>query len=148
VKAAIAAFLLGLLFTAGLALGGMTDPAKVLAFLDTRGAWDPSLAFVMGGAVGVTALAFPFVLRRRAPVLDTSFSLPKAAEIDARLIGGSALFGLGWGLSGLCPGPALVALVTLHPGALAFGAAMTVSALLSRVVEKAKDSAFLIEEVD
>ncbi|MBL8714628.1 MAG: YeeE/YedE family protein [Myxococcales bacterium] len=147
-KSVLAAFLLGLLFTAGLALGGMTDPAKVLAFLDTRGAWDPSLAFVMGGAVGVTALAFPFVLRRRAPVFEPSFSLPKAAEIDARLIGGSALFGLGWGLSGLCPGPALVALVTLHPAALAFGAAMTVSAWISRVVEKAKDAAFLIEEVD
>lgn len=147
-RAAAVAFLMGVLFAAGLALAGMTDPAKVIAFLDVRGAWDPSLAFVMGGAVGVTFFAFPAILRRGKPVLEPRFLLPKAASVDARLVAGASLFGVGWGLSGLCPGPALVALVSLRADLVAFVAAMAVSSFVVRTLEKAHDQAFVLEEVD
>ena len=106
----IAAALCGVLFGVGLALAQMIDPNKVLAFLDVAGAWDPSLILVMGGGAGVTALAFPWVLRHRQPRLDSQFHLPTRRSLDARLIIGAALFGIGWGLAGYCPGPALVAL--------------------------------------
>lgn len=106
----IAAALCGVLFGVGLALAQMIDPNKVLAFLDVAGAWDPSLVLVMGGGAGVTALLFPWVLRRPQPKLDSRFHLPGKRQLDARLIGGAALFGIGWGLAGYCPGPALVAL--------------------------------------
>ncbi len=106
----MAAALCGVLFGVGLALAQMIDPNKVLAFLDVAGAWDPSLVLVMGGGAGVTALLFPWVLRRPQPKLDSRFHLPGKRQLDARLIGGAALFGIGWGLAGYCPGPALVAL--------------------------------------
>lgn len=120
----ITAALAGLLFAVGLAVGGMTDPNKVLAFLDVTGDWDPSLAFVMAGAVGVYAVAFRLVGRRAAPLFRKAFALPTRRDIDGRLVGGAVLFGLGWGLSGYCPGPAVVGLTSLAPGALVFGAAM------------------------
>jgi uncharacterized membrane protein YedE/YeeE len=119
----LAALFCGLLFGGGLALSGMTDTAKVLGFLDLFGHWIPDLVFVMGGAVLVTLVAFRFVLKRR-PLLAPEFSLPTRKELDARLLGGAALFGIGWGIYGYCPGPALSALVYLDPMTVAFVLAM------------------------
>ncbi|UXH77398.1 YeeE/YedE family protein [Roseateles amylovorans] len=106
----LAAFLAGLVFGLGLLVAGMADPAKVLAFLDVFGRWDPSLMLVMGGAIAVAMPAFAWSKRRRAPVLDAAFHLPTSRRIDRPLVIGSLLFGIGWGLVGLCPGPALVLL--------------------------------------
>lgn len=105
-----AALFCGIVFGLGLAVSGMIDPAKVIGFLDFAGAWDPTLAFVMGGALLVTVPAFRLVLKRPSPVLADSFSLPARSSLDGRLLGGAALFGLGWGLVGFCPGPAVAAL--------------------------------------
>jgi len=106
----VSAALSGLLFALGLALSGMTQPARVLGFLDVTGAWDPSLAFVMLGAVAIYAPAQRLITRRRVrPLHASAFALPPTWPIDARLIVGSAVFGVGWGLAGFCPGPALVA---------------------------------------
>lgn len=99
----------GLLFGLGLVISGLINPAKVLNFLDVFGQWDPSLAFVMGGAMAVTAIGFRLILPRGKPLFESAFSLPTARQIDVRLIGGAALFGAGWGLAGFCPGPALSA---------------------------------------
>ena len=106
----VASLVAGVLFGFGLALAQMTDPAKILNFLDFSGTWDPTLAFVMGGAVLVTLVSFRFILRQPSPVLSPRFYVPTRRDIDARLIGGSALFGAGWGLGGFCPGPGVVAL--------------------------------------
>ncbi|MBX9848630.1 MAG: YeeE/YedE family protein [Rhodocyclaceae bacterium] len=100
----------GILFGLGLAVSGMTNPEKVLGFLDVTGDWDPSLLFVLGGAVSVTLVSFRFILRRPAPVLAPAFQLPTSKSIDAPLIIGAVLFGAGWGLSGYCPGPGLALL--------------------------------------
>ena len=97
----------GLLFGGGLALGGMTDPARVRGFLDLFGEWDPTLAFVMGGAVLVMALAWLLQRRMQHPVFDTRFSLPDRSDITSPLVGGAVLFGIGWGIAGLCPGPGI-----------------------------------------
>lgn len=120
----ISALLSGALFGVGLAISGMANPAKVIGFLDVAGDWDPTLIFVMGGALLVALVAFRFVLSRDRPVLDEGFSLPKRTDVDGRLLGGAALFGVGWGLSGFCPGPAVVALTTGLPAVFAFFAAM------------------------
>lgn len=104
----LAALASGALFGAGLAISSMTDRAVVLGFLDVFGAWNPTLAFVMGGAVLVTAIAFRIVLKRPAPALGGEFRLPKRDDVDKRLLAGAAIFGIGWGLAGFCPGPALV----------------------------------------
>lgn len=127
-----AAFLVGLVFAIGLGFSGMTDPAKVKGFLDFSGNWNPSLAFVMGAAVLVGLAAFPRILRRERPLLSPAFSLPTQTQIDARLVGGAALFGIGWGLSGWCPGPALVSLVTGSLPVFAFVAAMAVGLRLAQ----------------
>ncbi|MFA7585806.1 MAG: DUF6691 family protein [Novosphingobium sp.] len=124
-------FLVGLLFGTGLAVSGMTSPDKVLGFLDLAGAWDPSLAFVMGGAVLSAAPLYWLARRRARPVAGTMFDQPSATAIDARLIGGSALFGLGWGLAGICPGPALVGLAIDPPALAVFVLAMLAGAILS-----------------
>ncbi|MGY3041414.1 putative membrane protein YedE/YeeE [Rhodanobacter sp. TND4EL1] len=100
----------GILFGFGLALAQMTDPAKVIGFLDVTGNWDPTLALVLGGAVLVTLVSFRFILRRARPVFDVKFNLPTRRDIDSRLILGAALFGVGWGLAGLCPGPGVAAI--------------------------------------
>jgi len=105
------ALLSGLIFGIGLVLSQMVNPAKVIAFLDVFGQWDPSLAFVMGGALLVTAVGYRFVTVRERPGFDQQFHIPSNRTIDARLAAGSVLFGIGWGLVGLCPGPALAALV-------------------------------------
>lgn len=120
----------GVLFAAGLAVGGMTDPSKVVGFLDLFGDWDPSLAFVMGGAVGLNLLTFRYILRRPNPLLAPAFSLPSRTQIDARLLFGAALFGVGWGIAGLCPGPAVVSLATGSLKVLGFFGAMAVGALV------------------
>jgi uncharacterized membrane protein YedE/YeeE len=127
VKALLAAFGAGLLFALGLGVAGMTQPGKIIAFLDVlgrHGAWDPSLAFVMGGALGVYALAWRLSFRRAQPWFAGSFDRPGLRSIDARLVGGAAVFGVGWGLSGYCPGPAVVSLASGGTGAMVFVAAM------------------------
>lgn len=113
-------FAFGLLFGIGLIVSGMANPEKVLNFLDLAGAWDPSLAFVMAGAIAVTAIGYALVLRRPKPLKEPGFQLPPTSSIDGKLVAGAAIFGLGWGLSGFCPGPALVALPLAAPGTLAF----------------------------
>lgn len=106
----LGALLAGVVFGLGLIAAGMTDPAKVLAFLDLAGAWDPSLALVMGGAIAVALVPFGWARRRGRTLLGQRIEWPAASGVDARLVLGSALFGIGWGLAGLCPGPAVVAL--------------------------------------
>lgn len=123
----VTAFLSGALFAAGLVLGGMTQPSKVLGFLDLFGDWDPSLALVMGGALLVHAPLYRLIRRRSAPILEAKFYLPTRRDLDLRLIGGAALFGVGWGLGGYCPGPGLASLVSGRE-ALVFVAAMIVGA--------------------
>ena len=100
----LSAFAIGLLFGCGILISGMGAPAKVLNFFDVAGTWDPSLAFVMGGALLVTAIGYRLVFRMNAPLLAQGFTLPTTTDLDAKLIGGSAVFGIGWGLSGFCPG--------------------------------------------
>jgi uncharacterized membrane protein YedE/YeeE len=124
---------LGLLFGIGLVISGMVDPAKVLNFLDLFGAWDPSLAFVMGGAVIVAFFGYRLVLKQPAPITGGRFHLPKVTEIDRRLVVGAAVFGLGWGLSGFCPGPAITGLGLSASGTLAFVPAMLVGMWAARV---------------
>ncbi|MDQ0314449.1 DUF6691 family protein [Amorphus orientalis] len=119
-------FLSGLLFGLGLVVSGMANPAKVLSFLDLFGAWDPSLIFVMGGAVVVTFVGYRLVLKRSAPMFMSGFDLPGTRLIDARLVLGAMVFGIGWGIGGYCPGPALTALPLLAPGTLVFVPAMLV----------------------
>ncbi|UWQ17928.1 DUF6691 family protein [Jannaschia sp. M317] len=106
------ALLTGLVFGIGIAISGMMDPAKVLNFFDLAGAWDPSLAFVMGGALIVTFIGYRLALRRAAPLFGGRFQIPTTTAIDRRLVGGSALFGIGWGIAGFCPGAAIPALGT------------------------------------
>jgi uncharacterized membrane protein YedE/YeeE len=124
------------LCSAGFCLSGMTKPSKVIGFLDVTGQWDPTLAFVMVGAIGVAALAFRFGARRDAPVLGGRFHLPGGKTIDLRLIAGAALFGAGWGLSGLCPGPALTALASGRASALVYVAAMLAGMALYGIYER------------
>lgn len=135
-KTAITALLAGVLFGAGLALSGMMNPAKVIGFLDITGNWDPSLAFVMGGALAVMAVGYQIARRRQRPALDEKFHYPTSTAVDRRLVAGAALFGVGWGISGLCPGPALASLVTGTPEILTFVAAMAVGMVLSRLVAR------------
>lgn len=129
-----AAALAGVLFGAGLVVAQMTDPAKVLAFLDVAGAWDPSLMLVMGGAVAITFVGYRWALGREAPLLDARFHLPASKAIDRPLVAGSALFGLGWGLAGYCPGPALASIGFGNPEALWVVPAMAAGAALHRLV--------------
>jgi uncharacterized protein len=125
-KAALAALFAGLLFALGLGLGGMTDPRRVQAFLDVTGSWDPSLLFVMGGALGTHALTRLIVLKKRPaqPVFAAHYPLLPPLRVDLRLVIGSALFGVGWGLVGYCPGPLVVALTRPSAEVVAFAVAM------------------------
>jgi len=120
----------GLIFGAGLSIGGMTDPARVLGFLDIFGHWDATLAFVMGGALITTSLGYRWVLKRPAPLFSENFHLPKRTDIDLPLIGGAGLFGIGWGLVGYCPGPALASLAAGQTGTLMFVLAMMLGLIL------------------
>ena len=133
---ALAGLIAGIIFGFGLSLSQMVSPAKVQGFLDLAGDWDPSLALVMLGAVLVTFAGYRFVLRRKAPLLDRKFHLPKRAEIDVSLIGGAAIFGIGWGLVGLCPGPALAALAVADAKILGFVAAMLAGMAIDRALRR------------
>lgn len=127
---ALSAFLAGALFSAGLVVAGMTQPANIVGFLDFFGNWKPALALVMGGAVSVYAALYPLVIKRRFPLFAPSFDLPAAAKIDARLLAGAGAFGIGWGLGGFCPGPALAALGAGGSEAAVFSAALAAGVIL------------------
>lgn len=129
----VAAGLCGVVFGAGLALSGMTNPAKVLAFLDVFGRWDPTLAFVMGAALAVSALGYAIVRGVSRPWFADAFSIPSRRDVDLQLIGGAALFGVGWGLVGLCPGPALANLSRGSGEIFVFAGAMIAAIVLHRV---------------
>ena len=130
------AFLAGLVFGIGLIISGMADPPKVLAFLDLAGPWDPSLALVMGGAIAIGVVGFGLATRRTRSLLGLPMNLPVLRHLDRRLILGSLAFGVGWGLVGLCPGPAIVALSTGAPKAALFMLAMLAGMILFEVLER------------
>ena len=132
------ALLSGLLFGVGLILSGMSDPSKVLGFLDLAGSWDPSLAFVMSGAVLVGSLMFPFASKRTQSILGEAMRLPTATQIDRRLVLGGLTFGVGWGLAGYCPGPALASLAQGGMKPLLFLIAMLAGMTLFEVLEHRK----------
>ncbi|HXX83664.1 MAG TPA: YeeE/YedE family protein [Casimicrobiaceae bacterium] len=131
-----AAFIVGLIFGAGLIVSGMFNPAKVLGFLDLAGPWDPSLALVMAGAVAVGMVGFGAAAKRAQSWLGAPMQLPKARDVDASLLLGSLAFGVGWGLAGFCPGPALVALGAGQAKAVVFVAAMIVGMLVFEILER------------
>jgi len=133
-----ASWLAGLIFGLGLIVSGMADPAKVLGFLDLAGAWDPSLAFVMAGAISVAAVAFAVARKRTVSFLGAAMNLPKTRRIDRRLVAGSLMFGIGWGVAGFCPGPGLVALGMGEIKALVFVVAMLAGMELYVVLERRK----------
>ncbi len=133
-RAELVALTAGVLFAAGLVVSGMAQPSKVIGFLDVSGAWDPSLAFVMAGAIGVHALAYRWIRRRAKPLFAAELAVPASQGIDARLLAGAALFGIGWGLGGFCPGPALVSLMSGAPKAVVFVAAMLAGMYVHRFV--------------
>ena len=135
--------LAGLVFGLGLIVSGMANPAKVLGFLDLGGAWDPSLALVMGGAIAVGFFAFLIANKRSRSFLGAEMKLPRASHIDRRLVLGSTVFGIGWGIAGFCPGPGLVALGMGEPKALVFVAAMLVGMLGFEVVDKLRNGRHL-----
>lgn len=133
-KFSLAALASGALFGLGLAMSGMTDPRRVLGFLDVFGEFDPTLMFVLGGAVATTMLLFRFVLRRGSPVLADTFQLSSLKHVDSGLIGGAALFGIGWGIAGYCPGPALAGLGIASIEALWFIPAMLAGIFIHRLL--------------
>ena len=133
----ITPLLCGLLFGVGLAMSGMTDTRVVIGFLDIAGQWNPALLLVMGGALAVTLPSFSLLLKKHKPMLCDAYYLPDTQAIDAKLLGGTALFGLGWGLYGYCPGPALASLSTLNPEPLIFVAAMVAGIVLQGLVPRA-----------
>lgn len=125
-------YITGLVFGIGISVSGMANPAKVLNFFDVFGTWDPSLAFVMGGALVVTAIGYKFVFRRAAPIFEPTFNVPTNQSIDVKLVGGSAVFGIGWGIAGFCPGGAIPALGTGRPEVFIFFAALVAGIVLAR----------------
>ncbi len=134
-------YAIGLIFGLGIIAGGMANPAKVLNFFDIAGTWDPSLAFVMGGALITTAIGYRFVLRRPAPRMAEVFHLPTLRSIDLPLVAGSAAFGIGWGIAGFCPGGALPAIGTLDRDVLTFVVALVVGILAAKWVRARVESA-------
>ena len=132
----VAVYLIGLIFGIGISISGMANPAKVLNFFDIAGTWDPSLIFVMGGALIVTALGYWLVLRKPAPISAARFDLPTNRNLDARLLGGAAVFGIGWGIAGFCPGGALPALGTGRTEVFIFVAALLAGIFAARALMK------------
>lgn len=132
----VVTYLIGLVFGVGISISGMSDPAKVLNFFDLFGTWDPSLVFVMGGAVVTTFVGYKLVFGRSAPIIEERFALPTNRSLDARLIGGSAVFGIGWGISGFCPGGALPALGTGRWEVFAFTAALVAGIFLAQFLQR------------
>lgn len=128
-------YLSGLIFGVGIAISGMANPAKVLNFFDVAGSWDPSLAFVMGGALITTFIGYRFVLKRPAPTLAESFQIPTRRDLDLPLIGGSAVFGIGWGIAGFCPGGALPALGTGRTEVFIFVGALLVGIVIAKLLQ-------------
>ena len=139
-RARATAFVSGLVFAIGLGVSGMTQPAKVIAFLDVTGAWDPSLAFVMVGAIAVHMIFVRLSRRLSKPLWATSFATQSATAIDARLLAGAALFGLGWGAAGYCPGPAVVALAGLSASAFVFFATMVAGMVIAQLVSTRRET--------
>jgi uncharacterized protein len=137
----VSAFLTGLIFGLGLLVSGMSNPDKVLSFLDLFGVWDPSLALVMAGAIGVGVIAFTLVRGRTHSLFGEPMRLPTRKDLDSRLVLGSLGFGVGWGLAGFCPGPALVALGTAAPKAIVFVAAMLAGMAIYEMIERARAKA-------
>ena len=133
-------FLAGLLFGVGLIVAGMSDPAKILNFLDFAGTWDPSLAFVMGGAALTTFIGYRIVLPRGHPYLLSEFQLPTRSDIDRNLVVGAAIFGIGWGIGGFCPGPAWTALVLGAPGTLVFLPMMLAGMVIATLVANRRNA--------
>ncbi|MCW1952241.1 MAG: YeeE/YedE family protein [Octadecabacter sp.] len=130
-------FLIGLVFGVGISISGMANPAKVLNFFDFAGTWDPSLIFVMGGAVVVTFIGYRFVLKRPAPMMDVKFHLPTRRDLDLTLIAGSAAFGVGWGIAGFCPGGALPALGTGRSEVFIFVGALLAGIFAAKFIKSA-----------
>ena len=130
----LSSYVIGLIFGIGISISGMANPAKVLNFFDVAGNWDPSLIFVMGGALVVTFVGYRLVLRRTTPMLDAKFHLPENRHLDARLLGGAAVFGIGWGIAGFCPGGALPALGTGRFEVIAFVAALIAGIFAAKVL--------------
>lgn len=134
----ISGFVVGLIFGLGLMLSGMTDPGKVIGFLDLFGNWDPSLALVMGGAIAVGFFAFALAKKRTTSFLGGALHLPKSTQIDKRLIWGNVMFGAGWGLAGFCPGPALVSMATGQDKALVFVLSMVFGMIVYELIQRRK----------
>ena len=132
----LTAFFAGLIFGLGLLLAGMANPAKVLAFLDVAGAWDPSLALVMAGAIAVAAAPLNWARKHKRSLLGAPMQIPVKRELDARLIGGSLVFGIGWGIAGICPGPAVAISLTGHWQVLVFVVAMLVGMYAFTVLQR------------
>jgi len=137
-KYQVSSFLSGLIFGFGLLLSGMANPEKVLGFLDIAGLWDPSLAFVMGGAVLVGTVSFAFARRRTLSFLGLNMNIPGNRQIDKRLVLGSLTFGVGWGIAGICPGPGIVGLGAGETKAFVFVAAMIAGMILFNIIEKSR----------
>jgi uncharacterized membrane protein YedE/YeeE len=136
-KSFVSAFLIGIVFGLGITISGMINPAKVLNFFDIAGNWDPSLAFVMGGGLITALIGYRLVFgRMKAPLLGVDFSAPDTGALDRRLVGGAAVFGVGWGIAGFCPGGAIPALGLLRSEALVFVAAMMAGIALARTVKR------------
>ena len=129
-KQGLITIIVGFLFSVGLATSGMTQPGKVIAFLDIFGNWDPSLAFVMIGAIGVHAISFPLVTKRKTPFFSDSFQIPDNNTIDRKLLLGAFLFGIGWALGGYCPGPAVASIATFDSSVILFVGAMILGMLI------------------
>lgn len=136
-KTSLAALLSGIVFGLGLAISEMINPARVIGFLDITGQWDLTLMLVMGSALAFTLIGFPLITRKAHPILAEKFTLPTKKTLDLPLISGAVLFGIGWGLAGLCPGPAIAGLASLNPGIFLFVAAMIVGQFIGLQLEKA-----------
>lgn len=132
----LVALFLGLIFSVGLSVSGMVNPNKVIGFLDLFGNWDPDLIFVMGGAAGLNLILFRFILKRNNPLLGSSFHLPTASQVDKKLILGAILFGVGWGIGGICPGPGLANLFTLKAEPIVFVIFMVLGMLTFKFTSK------------
>ena len=135
-KSTLAALISGIIFGLGLCVSEMINPTRVIGFLDPLGSWDATLLFVMIAALAVTGIGFPLVLKRANPLLGDKFFVPERSDIDSRLIAGSVIFGIGWGLAGLCPGPAIAALASMSPSILMFVVAMAVGQWIAARFER------------
>ena len=142
----LASFICGLIFGIGLLISGMTQPAKVLGFLDIFGRWDPTLVFVMASAVAVSGIGFALARQRRRPVLAARYLWPTRSDIDQPLVVGSVLFGIGWGLVGLCPGPTLVNLAGLTPDVMVFALAMAAGMIIKDLWDRRVRSSIVVED--